>query len=125
MWYDLPRLFMSNVTSLCNKFDELVTTVKENRADIVCITEAWQITPETCAIDNYDMFHHLRSGRRGGGVVIFCRRELSPSHLGVEVPEGLEATWVRVSPPSHPRHTASTILCRVLSTSITNCTSTY
>ena len=40
VWYDLPRVFMSNVTSLCNKFDELVTTVKTVSADVVAITEA-------------------------------------------------------------------------------------
>ena len=98
VWYDLPCLFMSNVTSLCNKFDELVTTVKTVRADIVAITEAWQVTPETCTMENYDMFHHLRTDRRGGGVVIFCRRDLTPSRLHVDVPEGVEVAWVRVSP---------------------------
>ncbi len=113
LWYGLPSLFMSNVTSLCNKFDEVVTTVKEVNADVIAITEAWQIVPETCNIENYQMFHQLRTDRRGGGVVIFCRKELNPSHLVVDVPEGIEALWVRANPPSHPRETASIIYCVV------------
>lgn len=111
VWYDLPSLFMSNVTSLCNKFDEVVTTVKTVSADVVAITEAWQIVPETCKIDNFHMFHQLRTDRRGGGVVFFCRKELNPSNLHVDVPEGVEALWVKVNPPSHPRHTAAIIYC--------------
>ena len=73
LWYDLPSLFMSIVTSLANKFDELVATIKMNNCDVVAVTEAWQIIPEICRIENYDMFHQLRRDRRGGGVALFTR----------------------------------------------------
>ncbi|KAK4324232.1 hypothetical protein Pmani_005072 [Petrolisthes manimaculis] len=51
--------------------------------------------------------------RRGGGVVVYCRSDLLPSHLNVNVPEGLEVLWVRVTPTSHPRQLASLIVCVV------------
>ena len=112
-WYSLPSLLLSNVTSLANKVDELIVTVREASADIVAITEAWQIVPEVCGIDNYQLFHHLRTGRRGGGVALYCRSSLCPSLLSVDVPDGVEALWVRVTSPSHPRNTASIIVCVV------------
>ena len=64
VWYSLPSL-LSNVTSLRNKGDELTVTVRAASADIVGITEAWQIVPEVCSIENYQLFHHLRTVHRG------------------------------------------------------------
>ena len=113
VWYSLPSLLLSNVTSLTNKMDELIVTVSSTGADIVAVTEAWQIVPEVCMMEEYELFHHLRSERRGGGVALFCRSTLSPSHLPVNVPAGVEALWVRVTPPCHPSGTASIILCLV------------
>ncbi|MPC51008.1 hypothetical protein E2C01_044845 [Portunus trituberculatus] len=66
--------------------DELIVTVRSTRADIVAITEAWQIVPEVCMVQDFQLFHHLRSERRGGGVAVYCRSTLSPSHLPVAVP---------------------------------------
>lgn len=111
VWYSLPSFLLSNVTSLTNKMDELIVSVRSNCADIVAITEAWQIVPEVCMMQDFQLFHHLRTGRRGGGVALFCRSDLSPSHLHVDVPAGVEAVWVRVTPPCHPRNTASIIIC--------------
>ncbi len=113
LWYSLPSLLLSNVTSLCNKVEEVSVTMRAVDAGIVAITEAWQIVPEICAVDNYQLFHHLRKQRRGGGVAVYCRNDLNPSHLDVNVPEGIEALWLRVSPTSHPRQLASIIVCTV------------
>ena len=111
VWYSLPSLLLSNVTSLSNKMDELIVSVRSTCADIVAITEAWQIVPEVCMMQDYQLFHHLRTERRGGGVALFCRSSLSPSHLHVTIPNGVEALWVRVTPPRHPSDAASIILC--------------
>ena len=113
LWYSLPSFLLSNVTSLANKVDELTVQVRSVSADIVAITEAWQIVPEICGIVNYKLFHHLRSERRGGGVALYCRDSLCPTSISVEVPDGIEALWVRVTPASHPRNTASIIICVV------------
>ena len=113
VWYNLPSLLLSNVTSLTNKMEEVTELVRSTGCDVMAITEAWQIIPELCKIDNFVFFHHLRVNRRGGGVALFCRDDLSPSHLSVEIPEGVECLWVRLSPHLHPRHTASIIVCVV------------
>lgn len=46
LWYSFPSLFLSNVTSLTNKLDELITTVQELNVDVTAITETWQVSPE-------------------------------------------------------------------------------
>lgn len=107
----MPSVLLSNVTSLNNKLDEVKTTVKSVNPDIVAISEAWQVIPETCEIENYQLFHYLRTDRRGGGLVLFARESLSPCSLGVETPREIEALWVKVTPPCHPRHTACIIFC--------------
>ena len=78
IWYRLPSFLLSNVTTLANKVDELTVTVCVASACIVAITEVWQIVPKVSGIENYQLFHHLRTGWRGGGVVLFCRSALCP-----------------------------------------------
>ncbi|XP_076059357.1 uncharacterized protein LOC143035968, partial [Oratosquilla oratoria] len=80
----------------------------------MAITEAWQIVPEMCNIENFVLFHHLTVNRGGGGgVALFYRADLNPSHLRVDIPEGVEALWVRLNSHLHPRHTTSIITCVV------------
>ncbi len=111
VWYNLPSVLLSNVQSLNNKVDEVITTVKTVNPDIVAITEAWQVAPEICQIQGYEVFHHLRTKQRGGGLVLFSRVKLNPSRLNVEVPEELEVMWVKVSPAVHPRGCSNIIFC--------------
>ncbi|XP_076069589.1 uncharacterized protein LOC143041511 [Oratosquilla oratoria] len=86
--------------------EEVIETVRSTGCDMMAITEAWQIVPEMCNIENFVLFHHLR-------VALFCRADLNPSHLRVDIPEGVEVLWVRINPRLHPRHTASIIMCVV------------
>ena len=113
VWYSLSSFLLSNVTLLTNKMDELIVTVETASADIVAITEAWHIVTEVCNNQNYQLFHHLRTSRRGRGVALFCRSALSPSPLNVDVPDRVEALWMRVTPPYHSCNTASIIVCVV------------
>ncbi len=109
LWYNLPSLLLSNVTSLNNKLDEVTTTIKSVNPDIVTITEAWQVTPEVCEVENYQLFHHLRTDRRGGGLVLLAKNNLSPTYLNVQVPREIEVLWVKITPSCHPRHTRAII----------------
>ncbi|KAK8371873.1 hypothetical protein O3P69_011860 [Scylla paramamosain] len=61
-----PSLLLINATSLAKKMDELIVTVSSTFADIVVVTEAWQIVPEVSTMQDYQLYHHLRSGRKGG-----------------------------------------------------------
>ena len=111
--YSFPTVLLSNVTSLSNKIDEVHTAITTHRPGLVAITEAWQIDPDTISISDYHMFHNLRTNRRGGGVVMFAHQSLQPASVQVDVPEELEVLWVRVTPPRHPRHSASLLCCVV------------
>lgn len=42
-------------------------------------------------------------------MALYARKQLRASQLSVAVPEGIEVQWVKVTPPSHPSHTASII----------------
>ena len=59
-WYDLPSFMLSNVTSLCNKVDELSVTVKSLNVSVAAITETWQIVPEVSDIEGYTLHYYLR-----------------------------------------------------------------
>lgn len=63
LWFGLglPLLLLTNVTSMSNKIDELVTTVRSVKAGAVAITEARQIIPVSCYTEGYELFHHIRT----------------------------------------------------------------
>lgn len=83
-WYELPTVLLSNVTSLTNKLEEVITASKSTSADIVEMTEAWQIIPENCGITGYPLFHRLRTEKRSGDLVFYCRSHLQPTLFPVE-----------------------------------------
>lgn len=66
------------LTRLMNSF----TTVKSVKAVVAAITEAWQIVPETCFMEEHEVFHPPRTSGRRGGVVLFLRKELRPESGG-------------------------------------------
>ena len=75
-----------NARSVNNKVDDINEHIKDQKADICCISETWikagreenatlgALTPE-----GYQLFHVPRVGKRGGGVAIICRSELDIS----------------------------------------------
>lgn len=109
LWINVPTFFLSNVTSLPSKVDKLVLNVQSIGADVVCITEAWQIVPELCHSENFILFHQFRENIRGGGLALFAWDKYRPQRLIVGIPERIKVLWVRVTPPFHPRLTASII----------------
>ena len=113
LWFSLPTLLLSNVTSLPNKLEELSVATRTVNAGVIAITECWQITPETNTISDYFLFHRLRTNKRGGGVALYCHKDLNPHQLDVQTPEGIETVWVRIQPARHPRQVASIIYCVV------------
>ena len=108
MWYSLSSLLLSNGTSLTNMIDELIVPVRSTCANIVAIFEAWQILPEVCVVQDFQLFHHLKAGRRGSDVALFCS---DTSHLPVHTPTGVEVLWVQVTRHCHPSNAAFIILC--------------
>lgn len=69
------------------------------------------MVPEICNTDNYKLLHLFRTNRRGGGVALYGRDDISFSHLQADTPKGVESLWVRATPVRHPRLTSSIIYC--------------
>lgn len=45
-------------------------------ANAVAITDVWQIVPETCNMEEYELFYHLRTNGRIWGVLLFCHKDI-------------------------------------------------
>lgn len=60
-------------------------------------------------MEKYEPFHHLLTNERGEAGLLCCHKELRPSRLSVEDPEGVEVIWVRTVKTTGPRQTASII----------------
>ena len=71
-----------NARSIANKIDEIKHIIDEDSIDILAITETWLSTNseyEKCEIipPGFEIIHVDREGRRGGGVAVIFRQELS------------------------------------------------
>ena len=71
----LPSLFLSNTVSLVNKIEDLEIVIKNNNADIVCITETWPSANIEDSVVDISVYTIVRKDRvmhkRGGGVCAF------------------------------------------------------
>ena len=74
------KCLIANFQSLFNKKEELSNLIKIQDFDIILGTETW-LTPEIRSsellLDQFDIFRRDRDGKRGGGVVICCKKDLS------------------------------------------------
>ena len=89
-----------NVRSLAPSADLVADYVKRHHLDIMCFTETWLRRGEpNVPIANLTLASRADRGRKGGGVAIYCRSDLTfckingpkMSHSG-----RLELTWVSV-----------------------------
>ena len=99
----LQCLYM-NARSIVNKKKELELTVRDEKLDIIAITESWlnvNITDEEMGIKGYTLFRKDRNDsvkRRGGRVAIYVKNELNPLHkpeINAEV--FAESLWCSIS----------------------------
>ena len=71
-----------NARSVCNKAASIIDLIIENNLDILIITETWLYSDQDANIkaitpEGYNVFSNCRDSRKGGGVDIVCRRELT------------------------------------------------
>ena len=76
------KVLTGNVRSLRGKLDELAVKVDASGPDIIALTESW-LTPEVqdseCLLEGFNIFRADRkSGKIGGGVILYCRTYLNP-----------------------------------------------
>jgi hypothetical protein len=101
--------------SLVNKIEDLEIVIRNNNADIVCITETWpsaNIADSVVDISGYTIVRKDRvMHKRGGGVCAFIK-----SSIGFEIIEELdnplfECLWLYLRPPRLPRGFSCIIIC--------------
>lgn len=76
----MPSFTLTNIRSISNKFDELVTFNKTHPCDIVVITETWlsTLTPSHLfCINDYTLYRCDRDSI-GGGIGLWSRWDLEP-----------------------------------------------
>ncbi len=105
--WNFPVILNTSPTSLANKFDEFTVVLKDKEADIACITETWfqdRVPDDPFNISGYHPpIRKDRSGRIGGGVMLYIRDNLvTKHHKDLEEP-CLEAMWLTIKPCRLPR----------------------
>lgn len=69
--------------------------------------------PEVCTIENEQLFQHLKTNKKSGGVSLFGLSLFAPSHLKINPLHDVETLCFTLIPPCHPRHIASIFICVV------------
>lgn len=93
------RVATLNICSIRNKLDELKDLMSSQRIDILGVQETWldnEVTDHMVAVDGYTLHRLDRPWRRGGGVCIYYRDEVSCRvRKDLEI-AGMEATWIEI-----------------------------
>ena len=105
--WNVPRLMLSNPTSITNKIDELRTVVRQESSDIVAICESWLHPDMSSDVFGLPGFHppirHDRAGRRGGGVMCYLRNSMSYKLWSEFISRDVESLWITIYPVWLPR----------------------
>jgi len=87
---------------------ELEITANKLALDLICITKAQSQNSDTLKMAHFIEFiklhpHDHYLGKKGGGVLIFCRDNLSPREVNVPgINEYDEITWIKVKTKVFP-----------------------
>ena len=86
-----------NVRSLSSKLDEVLMLLRDQKLDILCLSETWltaQVLDKFLSFPGYKIIRRDREGRRGGGVAILHRAEITAKPLAMPDSGPLESLWV-------------------------------
>lgn len=95
----LPSIFLSNVQSLLPKFDEICTFASTERPDVMIFCETWlneTIENKLIHIPGFSVpMRHDRFSKRGGGVCIYSREEVTCRQITdlASPPNFIECVW--------------------------------
>ena len=98
------KVFLSNVKSLRNKMQELISLVVVHQFDIVGITESW--TSEYFNKDflseyklkGYKGHFYQREDRQGGGVTLYVRDKFTTKNIhGIKLDKCVESVWLDIN----------------------------
>ena len=85
------NVMFCNAQSICNKMDELRTTVAGEKPDVLALSETWtneNIGDGLIGIDGYELVVRKdrsdTEGGRGGGLVVYARRDICAWNVPVD-----------------------------------------
>ena len=85
---DQTKLCLWNAQSLRNKSACLVDYIYERNVDLFAVTESWLMETDAavkseCTPDGYKMFSTSRPDRKGGGIALICRSNMTVREVDV------------------------------------------
>ena len=96
-----PVIYFANARSMSNKIDELLCEINASNAHRVIITESWLNVSQNSnlfQIDGYTFIRKDRTSKKGGGVAVYIRSHLSPTHWKDLEEEDFEVIWISTRP---------------------------
>ncbi|XP_071944778.1 uncharacterized protein [Antedon mediterranea] len=115
---DFPNIFLCNARSIVYRIDELQSLLNVNSSDIAVLTETWQtkqISNDSIAVENYQIYTYHRAHKRGGGVAVYVK-DTFYSRIIDTVPNTnceYECVWVHIRPRRLPRDISGIVVCGV------------
>ena len=94
--------FYTNARSLRNKKDELFSYISNEDIDILCVTESWvneiefSDTISEFDLQGYNMYISQRTGRIGGGIIIYIKNNIVSSLNTSIKQDGVESLWIDI-----------------------------
>ena len=88
-----------NICSLVNKTDELKFLLDTHKFDVLCISETMlsdTISDNEIYIEDYNVYRRDRKGKKGGGVCLYVKSNLSVTLLNDLLSETVEILWVKI-----------------------------
>ena len=89
-----------NVRSIIDKIDEIRLIISKTKLDLLCISETWlheKINDNMINVPGYTIVRHDRnSNKRGGGVCIYVRSNMSFTCRDDLINDVLEAVWIEI-----------------------------
>ncbi|BHF69500.1 hypothetical protein SprV_0301254500 [Sparganum proliferum] len=91
--------FYTNAQSLFSKLDELRIQVADTPPDVIAVTETWlseNVGDCEVALTGYQLLRRDRRGRRGGGVAMYVKSNLTVCERTDKIPDDTEAIWLTI-----------------------------
>ena len=99
----MPNIFLTNLRSVCNKFDDLRIQVIRKNSDIVICTETWLTSNspvEAFSISGYSCYRTDRANDSGrGGVMMWVRNSMRPEMLPFPIFQEAEVCCIKTALP--------------------------
>ena len=100
---ELPNIFLTNLRSICNKFDDLKVQIITKNPDVVICTESWLKSDspiEAFGLSGFSCYRTDRENDSGrGGVIMWIRNNLQPVKLSLPTFQDAELCCIRTNSP--------------------------